>query len=221
MRLLLVEDDPEVGPMLVSALQNEGNVVDVVREGADGLWLAGEQPYDAILLDVGLPDTDGFAVCRELREAGNSTPVLMLTGRGSVGDRVAGLDSGADDYLAKPFALPELHARLRALARRADRQVTVRLDVEGVVVDPSARSVTRDGEVVPLVGREYALVELLARHGGRIVHRDTIMAKLWDFDVEVSSNALDVLVSSVRNKLDRPFGSPVLHTVRGVGYRLG
>jgi two-component system OmpR family response regulator len=220
-RLLLVEDDPDVGPQLLERLQSEGHVVDLVQDGPDALWLAAEQSYDVVLLDLGLPGTDGVTVCRTLRERGDSTPVLMLTGRGSVEDRVAGLDSGADDYLAKPFHLPELAARLRALARRSERDVVVRLRVGDVSVDPAGRTVCRAGTRVPLVGREYALVELLARHGGRIVHRDTITANLWDFAADVTPNTLDVLVSAVRAKLDRPFGEPVLHTVRGVGYRLG
>jgi two-component system OmpR family response regulator len=220
-RLLLVEDDPDVGPMLQEALRADGHVTDLVRTGEDGLWLHGEQPYDVVVLDVGLPDTDGFAVCRRLREQGSSTPVLMLTGRAGVDDRVHGLDSGADDYLAKPFQLDELKARLRALGRRAERPVVLTHEVAGVEVDPSTRTVRREGREVPLVGREYAFVELLARNPGRVVPRSTVVSKLWDFDSDVSDNTVDVLVSAVRAKLDRPFGAPVLRTVRGVGYRLG
>ncbi|WP_336923316.1 response regulator transcription factor [Aquipuribacter sp. SD81] len=221
MRLLLVEDDPDLGPLLLEQLQGEGHVVDLLQDGEDALWLATEQTYDAVVLDVDLPGVDGFTVCARLREAGDATPVVMLTGRSDVADRVRGLDSGADDYLAKPFHLAELGARLRAVARRGEREVLLRLEVGEVVVDPATRAVSRAGVPVPLVGREYALVELLARHGGRIVHRDTIAAHLWDFAADVTPNALDVLVSAVRAKLDRPFPEPVLRTVRGVGYRLG
>ncbi|MFC5380523.1 response regulator transcription factor [Aquipuribacter nitratireducens] len=221
MRLLLVEDDPDLGPLLLARLQEEGHVADLVADGEEALWLAGEQDYDVVVLDVDLPGRDGIDVCRTLRAGGDHTPVLMLTGRGALAHRVEGLDAGADDYLPKPFHLAELEARLRALGRRADRAVQLRYEVADVVVDPTARTVTRQGGDVPLAGREYALVELLARHGGRVVSRDTIAATLWDFASDVTDNALDVLVSGVRGKLDRPFDTSVLRTVRGVGYRLG
>ena len=220
MRILLVEDDPDVSAMLVSSLRLAGYVVDHVGNGADALWRNGEQPYDTVILDVGLPDRDGLEVCRALRDSGSSTPILMLTGRQAVSDRVAGLDAGADDYLAKPFSLDELEARLRALGRRSERELVVRHVVGDVEVDPGARAVRRQGQPVPLVGREYALVELLARSAGRVVSRETLVEQLWDFAADVSPNALDVLVSSVRQKLDRPFGAPVLKTVRGAGYVL-
>jgi two-component system OmpR family response regulator len=220
MRLLLVEDDVEVSAMLTSALRLAGHVVDHVATGADALWRAGEQGYDSVILDVGLPDTTGFEVCRALRDTGSSTPVLMLTGRQEVSDRVAGLDAGADDYLAKPFSLDELKARLRALGRRSEREIVLLLVAGDVEVEPASRTVRRQGQVVPLVGREYTLVEVLARSAGRVVSRETVVEQLWDFSTDVSANALDVLVSSVRHKLDRPFGSPALHTVRGSGYML-
>ncbi len=216
-----MEDDPDVGPMLLVALRADGHVVDLVLTGEDAVWLAAEQPYDVVVLDVGLPDTDGVEVCRRMRAGGLSAAVLMLTGRADVDDRVAGLDAGADDYVTKPVALAELRARLRALGRRGSRQLVAVHVVDGLLVDPAARTVRRDGVDVPLVGREYAFVELLASHAGRIVHRDTVVAKLWDFGADVSPNTLDVLVSAVRAKLDRPFASPLLRTVRGVGYRLG
>ncbi len=220
MRLLLVEDDPDVSAMLTSALHLAGHVVDHVATGADALWRAGEQRYDSVILDVGLPDTTGFEVCRALRDTGSSTPVLMLTGRQEVSDRVAGLDAGADDYLAKPFSLDELKARLRALGRRSEREIVLLLVAGDVEVEPASRTVRRQGQVVPVVGREYTLVEVLARSAGRVVSRETLVEQLWDFATDVSANALDVLVSSVRHKLDRPFGSPALHTVRGSGYML-
>lgn len=221
MRLLLVEDDPDLGPLLLARLQEEGHVADLVADGEEALWLAGEQDYDVVVLDVDLPGRDGVSVCRALRSRADHTPVLMLTGRGALEERVEGLDAGADDYLPKPFHLAELGARLRALGRRAERDVRLHYAVGDVVVDPAARTVSRQGVEVPLTGREYALVELLARHGGRVVSRDTIAATLWDFATDVTGNALDVLVSGVRAKLDRPFDAPALRTVRGVGYRLG
>ena len=220
MKILLVEDDPDVSAMLVSSLRLAGHVVDHVGTGADALWRNAEQSYDTVILDVGLPDRDGFDVCRALRDSGTATPILMLTGRQAVSDRVAGLDAGADDYLAKPFSLDELEARLRALGRRSERELVVRHVVGDVEVDPAARTVHRQGQVVPLVGREYAMVELLARSPGRVVSRDTLVAQLWDFAADVSPNTFDVLVSSVRQKLDRPFGTSVLRTVRGAGYVL-
>ena len=221
MRLLLVEDDPEVGAMLTSALQESGHVVDLVPTGADALWRAAEQPYDSVILDVGLPDRSGFDVCRDLRESGSTTPVLMLTGRHAVTDRVTGLDAGADDYLAKPVDLTELEARLRALSRRSGRDIVVTYEAGDVAVDPATRTVRRQGRVIPLVGREYAMVELLARNAGRVVSRERLVEQLWDFAADVSSNALDLLASSVRQKLDRPFSTPALRTVRGSGYVLG
>ena len=221
MRLLLVEDDPELGPMLTEALTHRGHVVDHVDTGEDALWRVGEQAYDVVILDVGLPDMTGTDVCGRLRQQHPALPVLMLTGRTNVQDRVKGLDAGADDYLAKPVSLAELEARLRALSRRAERPVVEKHDLGDVVVVPSRHEVARQGQLVPLAGREYALVELLASRAGQVVTREHLMTQLWEHDAEVTDNALDVLVASVRRKLDAPFGTPVLHTVRGRGYRLG
>jgi DNA-binding response OmpR family regulator len=221
MRLLLVEDDPDVGDMLLLALQEDAHVVDLVGTAEDALWRATEQAYDVVLLDVELPDGSGFDVVRQLRRTGSATPVLMLTGRGAVTDRVTGLDAGADDYLAKPVDLPELAARLRALGRRAERDLVTTLVAGDVEVDPASRTVRRQSTVVPLVGREYAMVELLARNAGRVVTRETLVEQLWDFSADVSDNAVDVLASSVRQKLDRPFATIALRTVRGSGYVLG
>lgn len=221
MRLLLVEDDPDVGPMLSEALTYGGHVVDHVVSGGDALWHVDEQAYDVVILDVGLPDISGVEVCAKLRERHPALPVLMLTGRTGVRDRVHGLDAGADDYLAKPVSLAELEARLRALSRRRDRPVVVRYTAGDVVVDTAAREVQRAGRHIPLSPREYALVELLARHPGQVVTRIQLASQLWDAASDVSANALDVLVASVRRKLDGPFDTPTLETVRGVGYRVG
>jgi DNA-binding response OmpR family regulator len=221
MRLLLVEDDPDVGLMLIEALRHRGHVVDHVEQGVDALWMAAEQPYDVVILDVGLPDMSGFEVCAQLRAHDPKLPVLMLTGRTAVQARVQGLDAGADDYLAKPVSLAELDARLRALSRRAERPVVERYVAGDVVINAASREVQRQGRSVPLVGREYDLVELLTRRGGEVVSRAQLRAQLWDRGTEVTDNALDVLVAAVRRKLDTPFDQPTLTTVRGRGYRIG
>ena len=220
MRLLLVEDDAEVGAMLTEALGHRGHVVDWVRTGTDALHTSGEQGYDVVLLDVGLPDVSGLDVCRRIRARDPDVGVIMLTGRGGIPARVEGLDAGADDYLPKPISLAELDARLRALARRGSRPVVEVLVTRTIVVDPAARTVQRQGRAVPVAGREYALVELLVRRAGQVVRRDELVAQLWDRAAEVTDNAVDVLVAAVRRKLDAPFESPVVETVRGVGYRL-
>lgn len=221
MRLLLVEDDPELGTMLTEALTHRGHVVDLVRTGADALWRAGEQSYDVVILDVGLPDMTGTEVCARLRAQHPWLPLVMMTGRAAVRDRVRGLDAGADDYLAKPVSLAELDARLRALARRSVLPVVETHTVGPVDVRPATREVLVAGRPVRLVGREYALVELLARRAGHVVQRSELTAALWDADADVTANALDVLVAAVRRKLHLVSTEPVLHTVRGVGYRLG
>ena len=221
MRLLLVEDDPDVGSMLTEALTHQGHVVDHVKSGADAIWRCGEQSYDIVILDVGLPDMSGIDVCARLRREDSVLPILMLTGQGTVPHRVQGLDAGADDYLPKPVSLAELEARLRALARRRSHPVLPQLEAGDVVVDPAAREVRREGRLVELKGREYLLVELLVRRRGQVVGRDAIVSQLWESSSDVTDNALDVLVAAVRRKLDAPFPSPVLHTVRGAGYRLG
>ena len=221
MRLLIVEDDPELGPMLAEAMTHRGHVVDHVTTGQDGIWRVGVHPYDAVILDVGLPDMTGMQVCTCLRQRHPSLPLLMLTGRTDVRDRVQGLDAGADDYVAKPVSLAELDARLRALVRRGDRPVVEQHVSGDVVVVPARHEVSRQGQQIALVGKEYALVELLAKRAGQVVGREHLMDQLWEHDSDVTANALDVLVAAVRRKLDAPFDHSVLHTVRGRGYRLG
>jgi two-component system OmpR family response regulator len=220
MRLLLVEDEQEVGAMLTEALGHRKHVVDWVRTGTDAVFMSRQQPYDVVILDVGLPDLDGLEVCRQIRQQDPAIGVIMLTGRGGVPQRVQGLDAGADDYLPKPVSLAELEARLRALARRGSRPVVGTLTAGTVVVDPAARTVHRAGRPVPVTGREYALVELLVRRVGQVVRRDELVTQLWDRAADVSDNAVDVLVAAVRKKLDAPYDTAVLETVRGVGYRL-
>jgi two-component system, OmpR family, response regulator len=220
MRLLVVEDEVKMAGLLKRALEEEGYAVDVTGSGGEALWLGTENPYDAILLDLMLPDVDGFAVCRGLRERGRWTPVLMLTARDAVRDRVAGLDAGADDYLTKPFSLAELLARLRALIRRGATERPAVLRVGDLSLDPAARSVSRDGHAIELTAKEYALLECFMRHPGEVLTRTRLIEHVWDFAYEGDSNVVDVYVRYLRNKVDRPFGRDSIETVRGSGYRL-
>ena len=220
MRLLVVEDEVKMAGLLKRAFEEEGYAVDVTGKGRDALWLGTENPYDAIVLDLMLPDVDGFAVCRGLREAGRWTPVLMLTARDAVKDRVAGLDAGADDFLTKPFSLAELLARLRALIRRGATERPPVLRVGDLSLDPAARSVARDGRAIELTAKEYSLLEFFMRHPGEVLTRTRLIEHVWDFAYEGDSNVVDVYVRYLRNKLDRPFGRDSIETVRGSGYRL-
>ena len=219
-RVLVVEDEPLVAQALVAGLRRQGWAVDAAGDLVEARWLSTEVAYDVLVLDVHLPNGNGIDFCVELRARGDSTPVLLLTSQAEVTNRVHGLDSGADDVLAKPFSAAELAARLRALARRVEPTAGVPLRVGDLVVDPASRSVTRDGRRIALAAREFAFVHLLARSPGRTVTRAEIVDALWDFAAEPDANTLDVLVRAVRVKLDRPFGEDLLHTVRGVGYTL-
>jgi two-component system OmpR family response regulator len=218
MRILVTDDDPDVVAFISAALQREGHAVDTAASGQDALWAASEAPYDAIVLDINIPLPDGVEVCAQLRAKQNWTPILLLTGRGDISDRVRGLDAGADDYLVKPFAVAELRARLRALVRRGAPARPAQLCADGVVVDPAAQRVLRDGKEVHLTAREYTLLEVLVRNADTVVTRDDIVAKLWDFAAEVGSNVVDVTVRRLREKIDRPFGAASIATVRGTGY---
>jgi two-component system OmpR family response regulator len=218
MRILVVDDDPDVVAFVSAALQREGHAVDRAATGQDALWLAREAPYDAIVLDINIPSPDGVEVCAQLRAQQNWTPILLLTGRADISDRVRGLDAGADDYLVKPFAVAELRARLRALVRRGAPARPALLRAGDVVVDPAAQRVLRDGQEVHLTAREYTLLEMLVRNADTVVTRDDIVAKLWDFAAEVGSNVVDVTVRRLREKIDRPFGVASIVTSRGTGY---
>jgi two-component system OmpR family response regulator len=218
MRVLVADDDPGVVRLLTAALDRERHVVDIAATGVDALWHAQEIDYDAIILDVNLPPPDGLEICRRLRAQEVWTPILVLTGMSGTGDRVTGLDAGADDYLVKPFAVAELHARLRAITRRGTPRRPTVLTAGDLVIDPAARSVCRQGHPVPLTPREYALVELLVRRQGTVVTRDEILTKLWDFAFEPGSNVVDVTVRRLRQKLDHPFNTSTIAAVRGVGY---
>ena len=220
MRVLVVEDEVKMASLLKRGLEEEGYLVDIASDGLTGVWMGTEHPYDAIVLDVMLPDIDGFGVCRKLREAGRWSPVLMLTARDAVDDRVTGLDAGADDYLTKPFSFAELMARLRALLRRGEPERPTVLTVDDLVVDPATRRVTRAGVPIALTRKEFALLEYFVRHAGEVLSRTRLIEHVWDFAFEGDSNVVDVYVRYLRQKIDRPFGKDSLETVRGAGYRL-
>jgi two-component system, OmpR family, response regulator len=220
MRVLVVEDEPAMASVLNRGLTEEGFAVDVATDGVDGLWYASEYDYDAIVLDVGLPGRDGFGLLADLRTAGSWVPVLFLTARDAVQDRVRGLDLGADDYLTKPFAFPELLARLRVLLRRGARPRPAVLQVGELHLDPSRRTATRADIPLALTAKEFAVLECFMRRAGEVLTRAQLIEHVWDADFANDSNIVDVYVASLRSKLDRPFGTRMLETVRGVGYRL-
>ena len=219
MRVLVVEDDLRMSRVLKRGLEEEGHAVDVAADGPEGLWLATENPYAAIVLDVMLPGFDGFDLCRKLRAAGVWPPVLMLTARDAVDDRVRGLDAGADDYLVKPFSLLELAARLRALARRDDRARPAVLAEGDLSLDPASKRAWRGGTELRLSPKEFTLLELFLRHPGVVLTRSQILDAAWDFGYDGGSNVVDQYVTYLRRKIDTPFGRHDLETVRGMGYR--
>ncbi len=206
--------------VLRRALHHEGYAVDVAQNGTDALWAVGENPYDAIVLDVMIPAPDGIEVLRRIRADGCWVPVLVLTARGSVGDRVAGLDAGSDDYLAKPFALAELFARLRALTRRSPRERPVRLEVGDLSLDPVSHAVTRGSTAIDLSPKEFALLTELMRHPEQVLSRAHLIDHVWDFAYAGGSNLVDVYIRYLRDKIDRPFERASIETLRGVGYRI-
>ena len=220
MHLLIVDDDPKIVALLRRAMQREKHTIEVATTGEEALTMAEEGSYDAIVLDVMIPPPDGLEVCRRMRKNGVWVPVLLLTGRGGVEDRVTGLDAGADDYLAKPFSLNELSARLRAITRRAEQAGSDVLQVGDLTLDAGAHRVTRDGALIDLSPKEFALLELFMRRRGDVLSRGTILDHVWDFAYEGGSNVVDVYVRYLRDKIDRPFGEESIETVRGVGYRL-
>jgi len=219
-RILIVEDDVKMAGLLRRGLREEGVAVDVAGRGEDALWMASATEYDALVLDVMLPGIDGFETCRRLRADGVWAPVLMLTARDAVGDRVAGLDSGADDYLTKPFSFSELLARLRALVRRGSPERPAILSIGDLRLDPALRRVWRGDAEIELSPREFALLEAFMRHPGEVLSRFQLLERVWDLEYENRSNVIDVYLRYLREKIDRPFGVESLETVRGVGYRL-
>jgi two-component system OmpR family response regulator len=220
MRILVVEDEAKLAALLQRGLSEEGHAVDVAATGEDALWMGVAVEYDAVVLDVMLPGVDGFEVCRRLRASDVWAPILLLTARDAVHDRVTGLDAGADDYLAKPFSFDELLARLRALGRRAAAERPAVLEVDDLRLDPAARRVWRGDREVELSAKEFALLEAFMRRPGQVLSRYQLLEHAWDHAYENRSNVVDVYVRYLREKIDRPFGCDSLETVRGAGYRL-
>jgi len=219
-RVLIVEDQPKMGAVIQRGLRTEGLAADVASRGEDALWMASATQYDAIVLDVMLPGIDGFETCRRLRTDAVWTPILMLTARDAVEDRVTGLDGGADDYVTKPFSFTELLARLRALVRRGPIERPVILNAGELALDPAARRVWRGETEIDLSSKEFALLESFMRRPGDTLTRFQLLEQVWDYDYENKSNVIDVYVRYLRDKIDRPFQAASIETVRGTGYRL-
>jgi two-component system response regulator MprA len=221
MRILVVEDEEKVASFIRKGLEQSSYTVDVVTTGEDALASVAVNEYAAIILDIMLPTMDGLSVVRDIRRTGNQVPVMALTARGTLEDRVAGLDSGCDDYLPKPFAFDELLARLRALLRRQSAMGRIlRLEYDGLSMDPATRAVMRDGRAIELTNKEYALLEMLLRHPGQVFTRTAILESVWGYDFDAGSNVLEVYMNFLRKKVDPVGARKLLHTVRGVGYVL-
>ncbi|MFI7130063.1 response regulator transcription factor [Nonomuraea sp. NPDC050153] len=220
MRVLLVEDEERLADLVKGGLAGEGFAVDVAHDGRDGLWMATENAYDVIVLDVMLPRMNGYAVCAKLREAGDWTPIMMLTAKDGIYDEAEALDNGADDYLAKPFSYVVLLARLRALVRRGGRERPVSITVGDLVVDPAALKCRRGEVEIGLTPKEFAVLHALARRAGEVVSKSELLAQAWDFSYDGDPNIVEVYISALRRKIDVPFGKTTLMTVRGAGYRL-
>ncbi len=220
MRILIVEDEVKLAALIRRGLREEGLLADVAIKGEDALWMAGSSEYDVIVLDVMLPGIDGLETCRRLRADGVRTPILMLTARGELGDRIEGLNVGADDYLAKPFAFGELIARLHALSRRGEIERPPVLEVDDLRLDPITHRVWRSGHEIELSAKEFLLLATLMRHPGRAMSRQQLIDHAWDSEYEAHSNVVDVYVGYLREKVDRPYRRRNIETVRGVGYRL-
>jgi two-component system OmpR family response regulator len=218
--MLVVEDDPAMSAMLTRSLRREGYAVDPVGTGTDAVWGITETAYDVVVLDAMIPAPDGFEVCRQVRERGRWVPVLMLTARDAMTDKVRGLDAGADDYLTKPFALAELLARVRALTRREPLERPTELRVGDLVLNPASRSVLRGDRRIALSAKEFALLHELMRRSGETLSRTHLIEHVWDFAYDGGSNVVDVYIRYLRDKVDRPFGRDTIQTDRGVGYRL-
>lgn len=220
MRILLVEDDVAIAQSLKEGLEDEAYAVDVVHDGDEGYRTATADDYDVIILDVMLPEMNGYEVCRALRKDGNQTPILMLTARDAERDIVEGLDVGADDYLAKPFSFEVLLARLRALLRRPNEKLEEVLRVGDLTLNPSLKKVTRASEQISLTAKEYAVLEYLMRNAGKVLSKEQIISHVWDFDADVLPNNVELFIMFLRRKIDKPFGSKLIHTVSGFGYKL-
>jgi two-component system OmpR family response regulator len=219
-RILVVEDEAKMAALIKRGLEHEGYAVDLAKDGGEALWAAREFAFDAIVLDAMIPAPDGFEVCRTLRSEERWTPVLLLTARDGVDDRVLGLDAGADDYLTKPFAFSELFARLRALTRRELGARPTVLVVGDLVLDPATREVRRGDTDISLSAKQFAILEQFMRRPGEVLSRTDLLEHVWDFAYEGTSNLVDVYVRTLRERIDRPFGVDSIETIRGAGYRL-
>ena len=220
MRILLVEDDVTIARLLKEGLEDESYAVDVVNDGSEGYRTAAADDYDVIILDIMLPGMNGYEVCLALRNDGNKTPILMLTARDAERDIVEGLDTGADDYLAKPFSFDVLLARIRALLRRPNEKLEEILQVGDLKLDPSSKKVTRASQEISLTAKEYGVLEYLMRNKGKVLSKEQIISHVWDFDADVLPNNVELFIMFLRRKIDKPFKSKLIHTVSGFGYKL-
>lgn len=220
MRVLLIEDDVTIARLLKEGLEDESYAVDVANDGSEGYRTAAADDYDVIILDIMLPEMNGYEVCRALRNDGNKTPILMLTARDAERDIVEGLDTGADDYLAKPFSFDVLLARIRALLRRPNGKLEEILQVGDLKLDPSSKKVTRASQEISLTAKEYGVLEYLMRNKGKVLSKEQIISHVWDFDADVLPNNVELFIMFLRRKIDKPFKSKLIHTVSGFGYKL-
>ena len=220
MRILLIEDDIAISRLLKEGLEDESYAVDVAHDGSEGYRTASADEYDVIILDIMLPEMNGYEVCRALRKDGNKTPILMLTARDAERDIVEGLDTGADDYLAKPFSFDVLLARVRALLRRPNEKLEEILQVGDLKLDPSLKKVTRASQEINLTAKEYGVLEYLMRNKGKVLSKEQIISHVWDFDADVLPNNVELFIMFLRRKIDKPFKSKLIHTVSGFGYKL-
>lgn len=220
MRVLLIEDDVTIARLLKEGLEDESYAVDVVNDGSEGYRTAVADDYDVIILDIMLPEMNGYEVCRALRNDGNKTPILMLTARDAERDIVEGLDTGADDYLAKPFSFDVILARIRALLRRPNEKLEEILQVGDLKLDPSSKKVTRASQEISLTAKEYGVLEYLMRNKGKVLSKEQIISHVWDFDADVLPNNVELFIMFLRRKIDKPFKSKLIHTVSGFGYKL-
>ncbi len=220
MRIILIEDDKKIAAFIKKGLEEEHYAVDVFHNGEDGAYWATVNDYDLIILDIMLPKKNGIEICNEIRHKNILTPILMLTAKTSVGDRVKGLDTGADDYLTKPFAFEELFARVRSLLRRNQAYKTKTLKIADLELDPASRKVSRAGKKIALTGKEYALLEYLMRNKGRVLTETMIIDHVWDMNFDPESNIVNVYIHHLREKVDRGFGKKLIHTIRSLGYTI-
>ena len=223
MRILIIEDDHKIGNAVKKGLEQESYAVDISYDGKDGLGSAQTNPYDLIILDRMLPEVDGIKICQILRKKQIHLPIIMLTAKDKIGDRVEGLNAGADDYLVKPFAFEELLARVRALLRRPKNLIESEIKISGLILNNVTFEVSRDGKKIKLSSKEFALLEYIMRNAGRILTKDNIIGHVWDYDADILPNTVEVYIGYLRNKIDKPFPhkKPLLQTVRGFGYKIG